>query len=112
MMCLNKEELLKNVDLDELKQYMLYTLKTNNNSLTSKNLTFIESNESNKSIENNSSSKPNNFIKQNIVINSGVPRNRVQINYTKKLSKYNEPFKINNHKNFADKLFWIFYISY
>jgi hypothetical protein len=109
MLCLNKEELLKNVDLDELKQYMLYTLKTNNNSLTSKNLTFIESNESNKSIENNSSSKPNNFIKQNIVINSGVPRNRVQINYTKKLSKYNEPFKINNHKNFADKLFWIFY---
>jgi hypothetical protein len=39
----------------------------------------------------------------------GVPRSHIQINYTKKLSKYNEPFKINNHKNFIDKLFWIFY---
>ena len=116
MLCLNKEELLKNVDLNELKHYMLYNLKINNNN-TSKNLTFIESTnsiESTNFIESTNSNfknsnKFNNFRKQNIVVNSGVPRSRVQINYTKKLSKYNEPFKINNHKNFADKLFWIFY---
>ena len=120
MLCLNKEELLKDVNLNELKQYMLYTLKTSNSTSSSKNLTFVESNnsiESTNSIKsvnsnsnsNSNSNKFNNFRKQNIVVNSGVPRSRVQINYTKKLSKYNEPFKINNHKNFADKLFWIFY---
>ena len=121
MLCLNKEELLKNIDLNELKQYMLYDLKSSNNSGTnSNNLTFInniiestnslESNNSNiNSNINSNSNKPNNFKKQNIVVNVGVPRSRVQINYTKKYSKYNEPFKINNHKNFADKLFWIFY---
>ena len=128
MLCLNKEELLKNVDLNELKQYMLYNLKTNNYS-SSKNLTFVESVKSYESsdanVKSNSNSNPtfnptfnpnpnpnpnpNKFNKQNIVVNTGVPRSRVQINYTKKLSKYNEPFKINNHKNFADKLFWIFY---
>ena len=124
MICLNKEELLKNIDLNELKQYMLYNLKTsNNNGTNSKNLTFINnivesanSLENNNIETNNSNSnvncnvnKPNNFKKQNIVVHVGVPRSRVQINYTKKYSKYNEPFKINNHKNFADKLFWIFY---
>jgi hypothetical protein len=110
MLCLNKEELLKNLDLNELKHYMLYDLKTSNN--TSKNLTFINSNETNISNETNVTNVTNvtnNIKKQNIVVNVGVPRNRVQINYSKKYSKYNEPFKINNHKNFADKLFWIFY---
>jgi hypothetical protein len=121
MLCLNKEELLKNIDLNQLKQYMLYDLKTNNNS--SKNLTFIKNYDTNTNTnttnESNSTDKsniispnitnPNNSKKQNIVVNVGVPRNRVQINYSKKYSKYNEPFKINNHKNFADKLFWIFY---
>ena len=128
MICLNKEELLKNIDLNELKQYMLYNLKTSNNGTNSKNLTFINNIvESTNSLENNietnnsnansnananvnaNVNKANNFKKQNIVVNVGVPRSRVQINYTKKYSKYNEPFKINNHKNFADKLFWIFY---
>lgn len=122
MLCLNKEALLKNIDLNEIKQYMLYNLKTNNN-ISSKNLTFIKSNisyesnnpsESNNSNESNNpnfnnSNKFNNLRKQNIIVNPGVPRSRVQINYTKKLSKYNEPFKINNHKNYADKLFWMFY---
>ena len=121
MLCLNKQELLTNVDLNQLKQYMLYDLKTTNNS--SKNLTFIKNydtntntnttNESNSTYENTITtpniSNPNITKKQNIVVNVGVPRNRVQINYSKKYSKYNEPFKINNHKNFADKLFWIFY---
>jgi hypothetical protein len=119
MLCLNKEELLKNIDLNQLKQYMLYDLKTNNNS--SKNLTFIKNYDTNTNTTNESNStnesniitpnitNSNNSKKQNIVVNVGVPRNRVQINYSKKYSKYNEPFKINNHKNFADKLFWIFY---
>lgn len=108
MLCLNKAELLTNVDLNELKQYMLYDIKTNN--ITSKNLTYIEStNESTNAIESKISNKSNTNKKQSIVVNLGVPRSYVQINYTKKLSKYNEPFKINNHKNFADKLFWIFY---
>jgi hypothetical protein len=119
MLCLNKEELSKNIDLNQLKQYMLYDLKTNNNS--SKNLTFIKNYDTNTNTtyESNSTDKSNiitpnitnsnNSKKQNIVVNVGVPRNRVQINYSKKYSKYNEPFKINNHKNFADKLFWIFY---
>lgn len=112
MLCLNKQELLKNVDLNQLKQYMLYDLKTSNN--TSKNFTFIKSLDTNATYESNITNEnnitnPNNTKKQNIVVNSGVPRNRVQINYSKKYSKYNEPFKINNHKNFADKLFWIFY---
>lgn len=112
MLCLNKEELLNNVDLSELKQYMLYDIKTSNR--TSKNLTYIEStNEStnaNESIdERKISNKFNINRKQSVVVNLGVPRSHVQINYTKKLSKYNEPFKINNHKNFADKLFWVFY---
>jgi len=119
MLCLNKQELLTNVDLNQLKQYMLYDLKTTNNS--SKNLTFIKNYDTNTNTTNESNStdksniispnitNPNNSKKQNIVVNVGVPRNRVQINYSKKYSKYNEPFKINNHKNFADKLFWIFY---
>jgi hypothetical protein len=117
MICLNKEELLKNVDLNEIKHYMLYNLKTNNNTSNESN-TLSESNTSNESNtlsesntlnESNTSNKFNNLKKQNIVFNVGVPKSRVQINYTKKLSKYNEPFKINNHRNFADKLFWIFY---
>uniref|UniRef100_A0A6C0H5G1 Uncharacterized protein n=1 Tax=viral metagenome TaxID=1070528 RepID=A0A6C0H5G1_9ZZZZ len=113
MLCLNKEELLNNVDLSELKQYMLYDIKTSNR--TSKNLTYIESTNANESInesatdERKISNKFNNNRKQSVVVNLGVPRSHVQINYTKKLSKYNEPFKINNHKNFADKLFWVFY---
>ena len=119
MLCLNKQELLTNVDLNQLKQYMLYDLKTTNNS--SKNLTFIKNYDTNTNTTNESNStnesniitpnitNSNNSKKQNIVVNVGVPRNRVQINYSKKYSKYNEPFKINNHKNFADKLFWIFY---
>ena len=105
MICLNKEELLKNIDLNEIKQYMLYSLKTNNN-ITSKNLTSNVSNQANVSTKANDI---DNLKKQNIVFTAGVPKSRVQINYTKKLSKYNEPFKINNHRNFADKLFWIFY---
>ena len=85
MICLNKEELLKNIDLNELKQYMLYNLKTSNNGTNSKNLTFINNIvESTNSLENNietnnsnansnananvnaNVNKANNFKKQNI----------------------------------------------
>ena len=72
---------------------MLYNLK-HENTINSSNLTFIES----KSIE-----ESNDFSKSNI------PRSQIQVNYTKKYSKYNEPNKINNNKRFADKLFWLFY---
>ena len=93
MLCLNKEQLLKKVDLKELKDYMLYNLK-DDNTISSSNLSFVES----KSIE-----ESNDFSKSNI------PRSQIQVNYTKKYSKYNEPNKINNNKRFADKLFWLFY---
>ena len=93
MLCLNKEQLLKKVDLKELKDYMLYNLK-DENTISSSNLSFVEC----KSIE-----ESNDFSKSNI------PRSQIQVNYTKKYSKYNEPNKINNNKRFADKLFWLFY---
>ena len=83
MLCLNKEELLQNINLDELKQYMLYDLKSNETTNTNTTTNIIEK--------------------------MAVPRSQIQIKYTKKFSKYYEPIKINNSKNFADKLFWVFY---
>ena len=93
MLCLNKEQLLKKVDLKELKDYMLYNLK-DDKTISCSNLSFVES----KSIE-----ESNDFSK------SYIPRSQIQVNYTKKYSKYNEPNKINNNKRFSDKLFWLFY---
>ena len=93
MLCLNKEELLKKIDLKELKDYMLYNLK-DENTISSNNLTFVECKEIEDSIDINKSK---------------IPRSQIQVNYTKKYSKYNEPNKINNNKRFADKLFWLFY---
>ena len=52
-------------------------------------------------------SKYNKKYQMSIIPN--IPLSRVEINYSKKYSKYNEPFKITNHKNFQDKLFWLFY---
>lgn len=90
MLCFNNEELLKTIDLDELKQYMLYDLdyKVNSSAI---------------SIANNA----HNANKLMETVN--VPKNLIQIKYTKKYSKYNEPNKINNSKHFDDKLFWVFY---
>ena len=90
MLCFNNEELLKTIDLDELKQYMLYNLDYKENSSAI-------------SIANNA----NNANKLMETVN--VPKNLIQIKYTKKYSKYNEPNKINNSKHFDDKLFWVFY---
>jgi len=93
MLCLNKEELLQNINLDELKQYMLYDLKSNETTNTT--------------INTNTNTTTN--TNTNIIEKMAVPRSQIQIKYTKKFSKYYEPIKINNSKNFADKLFWVFY---
>lgn len=90
MLCFNNEELLKTIDLDELKQYMLYDVDYKENPSAS-------------SIANNA----HNANKLMETVN--VPKNLIQIKYTKKYSKYNEPNKINNSKHFDDKLFWVFY---
>ena len=92
MLCLNKEELSKDIDLEELKKYMLYAIKDNIVKEDFKEDLKEEIKEDTKTLPKNN-----------------VPRSQLQINYTKKYSKYNEPAKINNNKNFADKLFWIFY---
>jgi len=93
MLCLNKEELSKDIDLEELKKYMLYAIKDNTN--------FAK--------EEITKEEPKPCIKEEINNPIKIPRSQLQINYTKKYSKYNEPAKINTNKNFADKLFWIFY---
>ena len=93
MLCLNKEELLQNINLDELQQFMLYNLKNNENTNTNINTNTITNTNTN----------------INIIEKTDVPRSQIQIKYTKKFSKYYEPIKINNAKNFADKLFWVFY---
>ena len=92
MLAINKEELLKNIDLDEFKQYMLYELNCKENVMS------VNTNTSNTSTSINK-----------VVDTANVPRSQIQIKYTKKFSKYYEPIKINNSKNFADKLFWVFY---
>ena len=38
-----------------------------------------------------------------------VPNRMIQINYSKKYSKYNEPVNVDNINQFKDKLFWCFY---
>lgn len=94
MLAIAKEELLKTIDLNEFKQYMLYELNYKEN---------VE--QHNASNSNSNSNKSN----TKVIDTSQVPRSQIQIKYTKKYSKYNEPSKINNSKNFADKLFWVFY---
>jgi len=96
MLCIIKEELLKDINLNEFKQYMLYDLKNKNNPQSSSNLIAITG---------------ENSVAAPIVIgdSQNIPRSKIHVKYTKMHSKYNEPEKINNHKNYADKLFWIFY---
>jgi hypothetical protein len=92
MLAINKEELLRAIDLDDLKQYMLYTLSYGENREK-------EGEKEEKEVKVEKGELP--------ILN--VPKNQIQIKYTKKYSKYNEPAKINNSKHYADKLFWIFY---
>jgi hypothetical protein len=96
MLALTKEELFKNIDLHDFKQYMLYELNCKENVVPLAN-----------SITNSSKVVSTTNSTTNSIAN--VPRSQIQIKYTKKFSKYYEPHKINNSKNFADKLFWVFY---
>lgn len=100
MLSITKEELLKNIDLNEFKQYMLYELNCKENVMSVNN-----------SINSTNSTNNINSISTNskVIDTANVPRSQIQIKYTKKFSKYYEPIKINNSKNFADKLFWVFY---
>jgi hypothetical protein len=105
MLAINKEELLRAIDLDDLKQYMLYTLiygeKGDKGEKGQK--------------EGDKGEKEGDKEEKEVKVEKGelpilnVPKNQIQIKYTKKYSKYNEPAKINNSKHYADKLFWIFY---
>jgi hypothetical protein len=96
MLAINKEELLRAIDLDDLKQYMLYTLSYGENG---------DKGEKGEK-EGDKGEKEGDKVELPIL---NVPKNQIQIKYTKKYSKYNEPSKINNSKHYADKLFWIFY---
>lgn len=96
MLAFTKEELFKNIDLHEFKQYMLYELNCNDNVVPPANTNVVVS-------------TANSTANSKVVDTSNVPRSHIQIKYTKKFSKYYEPNKINNSKNFADKLFWVFY---
>ena len=96
MLAINKEELLRAIDLDDLKQYMLYTLSYGENG---------DKGEKGEK-EGDKGEKQGDKVELPIL---NVPKNQIQIKYTKKYSKYNEPSKINNSKHYADKLFWIFY---
>jgi len=104
----SKEKLYTPIKLEELTQYMLYDLKksnTHSNSNTSSVNSVVNSTVN--STVNSSNSNYNKKYNMSIVPN--IPMSKVKINYSKKYSKYNEPFKITNHKNFQDKLFWLFY---
>jgi hypothetical protein len=96
MLAINKEELLRAIDLDDLKQYMLYTLN------------YGEKGEKGEKEGDKGEKEGDKGEKEELPI-LNVPKNQIQIKYTKKYSKYNEPAKINNSKHYADKLFWIFY---
>ena len=111
MLCTNKELLNAVTNLDSIKQYMLYDLiKPNSipisaNSDNGANSANSDNGANSANIENKSHYNK----KYQMSINPNIPFTKVEINYKKKYSKYNEPFKITNHKNFQDKLFWIFY---
>ena len=99
MLC-TKQLLSAPIKLEELERYMLYALMKNNNIHTPS--TNVVTNDIDVS-----SSYYNKKYQMSLVPN--IPLSRVKIDYSKKYSKYNEPFKITNHKNFQDKLFWLFY---
>lgn len=72
------------ISIEELKPYML-----------------LEVNIQTTKLLDNNKSPSNNF--------HDVPKKLIQINYSKKYSKYNEPTNIYNIDQFKDKLFWCFY---
>ena len=107
-MLFTKQQLCECVKLDELKKYILYDLtKTDYCSNFSNDVNNTSSTNDANNTNNTNKLKYNKKYKMSVATN--IPLSKVEINYTKKYSKYNEPFKISNHKNFQDKLFWIFY---
>ena len=76
------------ISIEELKPYMLSEV----NIQTTKLL-------------DNKKSQSNNFLNKF----HDVPKKLIQINYSKKYSKYNEPTNIYTTDQFKDKLFWCFY---
>jgi len=106
-----KEELCSPIKLEELAHYMLYDLKkfsVNPSTNVGTNVSTNVSTNVNTNVSTNVSNSNYNK-KYNMSITPNIPMSKVKINYSKKYSKYNEPFKITNHKNFQDKLFWLFY---
>jgi hypothetical protein len=104
-MLFNKQQLFESIKLDDLKKYCLYDLTKTYSSINLPNTPNTPNTPNNENSPNKL--KYNNKYQMSIAAN--IPLSKVEINYTKKYSKYNEPFKISNHKNFQDKLFWIFY---
>ena len=106
-MLYTKQQLTLPIKLEELEHYMLYDLMKNN--IETNVATNVETNiETN--IETNAATNIATYNKKyQMSIVPNIPLSRVKIDYSKKYSKYNEPFRITNHKNFQDKLFWIFY---
>ena len=105
MLC-TKQLLSAPIKLEELERYMLYGL-TNVNDANVANVANVANDEISVTTTSTTSATYNKKYNMSIVPN--IPLSRVKIDYSKKYSKYNEPFKITNHKNFQDKLFWLFY---
>jgi hypothetical protein len=103
MLC-TKQLLSVPIKLEDIERYMLYGLNTNapNNIMN-----VVTTDSSANSIILSPSASYNKKYHMSIIPN--IPLSRVKVDYSKKYSKYNEPFKITNHKNFQDKLFWLFY---
>jgi hypothetical protein len=104
MLC-TKQLLVAPINLDDLTQYMLYDSANAN---ANANANIESCNHSDAKNEKNANNSTYNK-KYQMLVTPNIPVSRVEINYSKKYSKYNEPFKITNHKNFQDKLFWLFY---
>ena len=109
MLC-TKQLLSAPIKLEDMECYMLYGLNANasNNIM---NVVTTDSSTNSTSLTSSAISEPsatyNKKYQMSIIPN--IPLSRVKVDYSKKYSKYYEPFKITNHKNFQDKLFWLFY---
>lgn len=90
---------LPEVNLNEIKQYMFYSSNSNAETISNNSNSNSKDNDENKVTTRSINKK----------FETKVPRSLVQINYSKKYSKYNEPYKIKDDHRFKDKLFWTFY---
>ena len=83
MLCLNKEELSKDIDLEELKKYMLYAIKDN---IVKEDFKEEIKEDFKEDFKEDTKTLPNN-----------VPRSQLQINYTKNCQSKKSVFKIINY---------------